>query len=64
MAIATDGCYGIPEGIVYSFPVTCSGGDYEIVRGLDINEFSRVRMEETRAELEQEREAIKHLFLN
>ena len=62
MAVAADGSYGIPEGIVYSFPVTCSGGDYEIVRGLDINEFSRMRMEETRAELEREREAIKHLF--
>ena len=62
MAVAADGSYGIPEGIVYSFPVACSGGDYEIVRGLDINEFSRMRMEETRAELEQEREAIKHLL--
>ena len=62
MAVAADGSYGIPEGIVYSFPVTCSGGDYEIVRGLDISEFSRMRMEETRAELEREREAIKHLI--
>ena len=62
MAVAADGSYGIPEGIVYSFPVTCSGGDYDIVRGLDINEFSRMRMEETRAELERERDAIKHLF--
>ena len=62
MAVAADGSYGIPEGIVYSFPVTCSGGDYGIVRGLDINEFSRMRMEETRAELEQERDAIKHLL--
>ena len=62
MAVAADGSYGIPEGIVYSFPVTCSGGDYGIVRGLDINEFSRTRMEETRAELERERDAIKHLF--
>ena len=62
MAVAADGSYGIPEGIVYSFPVTCSGGDYEIVRGLDINEFSRMRMEETRAELERERDAIKHLL--
>ena len=62
MAVAADGCYGIPEGIVYSFPVTCSDGDYEIVRGLDINEFSRIRMEVTRAELERERDAIKHLI--
>ena len=62
MAVAADGSYGIPEGVVYSFPVTCSGGDYEVVRGLDINEFSRMKMEETRAELERERDAIKHLF--
>ena len=62
MAVPADGSYGIPEGIIYSFPVTCAGGDYEIVRGLDVNEFSRIRMEETRAELEQERDAIKHLI--
>ena len=62
MAVPADGSYGIPEGIVYSFPVTCSGGGYKIVRGLDVNEFSRMRMEETRAELEQERDAIKHLL--
>lgn len=62
MAVAADGSYGIAEGIVYSFPVTCAAGGYEIVRGLDINEFSRTRMEETRAELEQERDAIKHLL--
>ena len=64
MAVAADGCYGIPEGIVYSFPVTCAGGGYEIVKGLDINEFSRVKMKQTQAELEQERDAIKHLLFN
>ena len=62
MAVAADGSYGIPEGIVYSYPVTCSAGGYEIVRGLEINEFSRLKLEATRAELEQEREAIKHLL--
>ncbi len=62
MAVAADGCYGIPEGIVYSFPVSCAGGGYEIVRGLDINEFSRMKMDETRAELERERDAIRHLL--
>ena len=62
MAVATDGSYGIPEGLIYSFPVTCSGGDYEIVQGLDINEFSRTKMEQTRAELEQERDAIRRLL--
>ena len=62
MAVPADGSYGIQEGIIYSFPATCAGGGYEIVQGLDINEFSRVKMDETRAELEQERDAIKHLF--
>ena len=62
MAVATDGSYGIPEGMVYSFPVTCSGADYEIVRGLDINEFSRIKMEQSRAELERERDAIRHVL--
>ena len=62
MAVPADGSYGIPEGIVYSYPVTCSGGDYEIVRGLDINGFSRMKMDQTLAELERERDAIKHLF--
>lgn len=62
MAVASDGSYGIPEGIVYSFPVTCAGGNYEIVQELDINDFSRIKMDATRAELEQERDAIKHLI--
>ena len=62
MAVATDGSYGIPEGIVYSFPVTCSGGSYQIVQGLDINEFSRMKMAATRAELEQERDAIRNMI--
>ncbi len=62
MAVAADGSYGIPEGLVYSFPVTCADGGYEIVKGLDINEFSRVKMKQTQAELEQERDAIEHLF--
>ena len=62
MAVASDGSYGIPEGLVYSFPVACAGGAYEIVQGLDINTFSRAKMAETRAELERERDAIKHLL--
>ena len=62
MAVATDGSYGIQEGLVYSLPVACAGGGYEIIQGLDINEFSRAKMAETQAELEQERDAIKHLF--
>lgn len=62
MAIPSDGAYGIPEGLVYSFPVTCSDGRYSVVKGLDVNPFSRERMDVTRRELEEERDAIKHLF--
>lgn len=62
MAVASDGSYDIPEGLVYSFPVTCRGGDYEIVRDLYINEFSRGRMDATREELEEERDTIRHLL--
>ena len=62
MAVAADGSYGIPAGIVYSFPVRCANGRYEIVQGLDINEFSRIKMTATQKELEEERDAIRHLF--
>ncbi|MEX2524232.1 MAG: malate dehydrogenase [Gammaproteobacteria bacterium] len=62
MAVPSDGSYGIPEGLVYSFPVTCRGGDYEIVPDLYINEFSRGKMDATRQELEEERDTIKHLL--
>ncbi len=62
MAVAADGSYGIPAGIVYSFPVRCANGRYEMVQGLDINEFSRIKMTATQKELEEERDAIRHLF--
>jgi len=62
MAVPSNGSYGIPEGIVYSFPVTCSNGDYEIVQGIEVNDFSRARMKATQKELEEEQEAIKHLL--
>ncbi|MGH8193084.1 MAG: malate dehydrogenase [Woeseiaceae bacterium] len=62
MAIPSDGSYGIDEGIVYSFPVRCQGGRYEIVQDLDINEFSRERMLATEAELREERAAIEELL--
>ena len=62
MAIPSDGSYNIPEGLVYSFPVCCSGGDYEIVQGLEIDEFSRSMMNATQQELEEERDMVKHLF--
>jgi malate dehydrogenase len=62
MAVPSDGSYDIPEGLVYSFPVTCSNGDYEIVQGLDIDDFSRSMMTTTQQELEEERDMVKHLF--
>jgi malate dehydrogenase len=62
MAIPADGSYGIGEGIVYSFPVRCSGGDYEIVQDLEIGEFSREAMLATEAELREERAAIESLL--
>ena len=63
MAVRSDGSYGVPEGLVYSFPVTTRDGDWEIVQGLDVNEFSRAKMDATAAELEDERAAVKDLGL-
>ena len=62
MAIPSDGSYGIAEGLIYSFPCRCSNGQYEIVQGLDINEFSQERMKATEQELMEERDAVAHLF--
>jgi malate dehydrogenase len=58
MALASDGSYGTPEGVISSFPCTCSGGRYEVVQGLDVDDFSRSRMEATWAELVEEQEAV------
>jgi malate dehydrogenase len=58
MGIPSDGSYGIPEGLIYSFPVTIQNGQYSIVQGLEISDFSRKRMLVTQRELEQERDAI------
>jgi malate dehydrogenase len=63
MAIASDGSYGVAEGLISSFPVTCSGGEYEIVQGLQISDFSRARIDASVAELGEERDAIKSLAL-
>lgn len=62
MAIPADGSYGIEPGIVYSFPVRCQGGTYEIVQGLNIDAFSRERMDATETELREERAAIEELL--
>ena len=63
MAIPSDGSYGVPEGIISSFPVTCSGGEYSIVQGLDIDDFSRGRIDATAAELVAERDTVSGLGL-
>jgi malate dehydrogenase len=62
MGIASDGSYGIPEDIIYGYPVVCSGGDYQIVQGLEIDAFSRERMNHTLNELLEERDGVKHLL--
>lgn len=62
MAVPSDGSYGIAEGLMYSFPVTVNDGRVNIVRGLDISDFSRLRLRLNEAELKEEREAIKHLL--
>jgi malate dehydrogenase len=62
MGIPADGSYGIKPGVIYSFPVRCKGGNYEIVQGLDINDFSRERMDATDVELREERAAIESLL--
>ena len=62
MGIPSDGSYGIPEGVIYSYPVTIKGGKYEIVQGLAIDEFSRARMSATHKELLEERDGVKDLL--
>jgi malate dehydrogenase len=62
MGIASDGSYGIPQDTMYGFPVTCANGEYSMVRGLEIDDYSRQMMDRTLAELNEEREGIKHLL--
>jgi len=62
MGVPSDGSYGVPEGLISSFPCTCNNGEYSIVQGLDINDFSRARMDATDAELREERAAIESLL--
>ncbi|TNC19618.1 malate dehydrogenase [Amycolatopsis alkalitolerans] len=63
MAVPSDGSYGVPEGLISSFPVTCRGGKWEIVQGLEIDEFSRGKIDASVAELSEEREAVRKLGL-
>ena len=63
MGIPSDGSYGIDEGLIFGFPVTCSGGSYEVVQGLDLNDFSQSRLDVTVNELKDERATVKQLDL-
>ncbi|MFE5793984.1 malate dehydrogenase [Streptomyces sp. NPDC056503] len=63
MGVPSDGSYGVPEGLISSFPVTCKDGKYEIVQGLEINEFSRTRIDASVKELSEERDAVRELGL-
>ena len=62
MGIYSDGSYGIEEGLIYSFPCVCKNGDWEVVQGLEINDFSRAKMTATEQELKEERDAVQHLL--
>jgi malate dehydrogenase len=62
MAVASDGSYGIAEGVVYSYPVRCRGGSYDIVQGLDVDDFARGKLDATEAELREERDGVAALL--
>jgi malate dehydrogenase len=63
MAVPSDGSYGVPEGIISSFPVDCEDGDWEVVQGLGIDDFSRARIDASAAELVEERDTVQGLGL-
>jgi len=62
MGVCSDGSYGIAEGLIYSFPCTCANGEWKIVQGIEINEFSRGKMAATEQELTEEKDAVAHLL--
>lgn len=62
MAVYSDGSYGIEEGLIYSFPCRCSNGDWSIVHGAEVDDFSREKMSATEQELKEERDAVQHLL--
>jgi len=62
MGVPSDGSYGVPEGVIFGYPVTCKGGRYEVVKGIEISEFSRKRIDATLKELHEERDGIKELL--
>jgi malate dehydrogenase len=63
MAIVSDGSYGVPEGLISSFPVTCTGGAYSVVQGLEIDDYSRGKIDASTSELAEERDAVRELGL-
>jgi malate dehydrogenase len=62
MGVPSDGSYGIPEGVIYGYPATCQNGRYEIVKGVDVSDFSRKRMDATLKELHEERDGVRQLL--
>ncbi|MDB2379730.1 malate dehydrogenase [Luminiphilus sp.] len=62
MGVLSTGAYGVPEGLIYSFPCACKDGVYHVIEGLEINEFSRAKMDATAQELSEERDAVRHLL--
>ncbi|HYY61531.1 MAG TPA: malate dehydrogenase [Burkholderiales bacterium] len=62
MGVPSDGSYGIPDGVIYGYPVTCRNGSYQVVKGVEISEFSRKRMDATLKELHEERDSVRHLL--
>jgi malate dehydrogenase len=62
MAVPSDGSYGIAAGVIYGYPVTCANGDYQIVQGLAVSDFSRGKMDATHKELLEERDGVKDLI--
>ena len=62
MGVYSDGSYGIAEGLIYSFPCRCANGDWSIVQGAEVGEFSQAKMTATEQELAEERDAVQHLL--
>jgi malate dehydrogenase len=62
MGVPSDGSYGIAEGVIFGYPVTCRGGGYQVVKGIEISDFSRKRIDATLKELHEERDSVKSLF--
>ena len=62
MGVRSDGGYGVAEGLIYSYPVRCRDGDWQVLDGISVNDFSRAKLQETEAELVEERDAVAHLL--